>query len=324
MKSNADREVTRTVRVAAVQMESRNGCIAENLARAALLVEQASKEGAQLALLPELMSTGYLLAEGIWEAAEHADGPTVAWLKANSKRLHMFLGTSFLEADGDDFFNTFALADPQGEVSGRIRKRSPAVWEAYFFKGEPSSHAIDTALGKIGVGICYDNEKAAVAEAMSRQSVDLVLMPHSRPVSSGSSGIFSKENMIRGQERIAPLYASLLGVPVVLANKCGPWESPIPGPQLVKLSGSAFTGRSMIIDSDCSIKGRLGEEEGVIVADVTLDPARKRHPVLPHYGRYVTPGPPQRVLVRLVESMGQLSYAANSKRKGRARSMSRP
>jgi len=73
------------------------------------------------------------------------------------------------------------LANPLGEVSGRVRKQSPAIWEAYFFKGELGSHAIETTFGKIGVGICFDNQTADVAAILSRQSVDLVLMPHSYP-----------------------------------------------------------------------------------------------------------------------------------------------
>ena len=324
MEGNTHRDYNRTLRVAAVQMASENGCIEANLAHATSLTEQASQQGAQLVLLPEFMPTGYLLAEGIWDAAERADGATVAWLKLSAKRLGIWLGTSFLEADGEDFFNTFVLANPLGEVSGRIRKRSPAVWEAYFFKGQPSSHAIDTTFGKIGVGICYDNQKADVAATLGRQSVDLVLMPHSYPVSSSATGMFGKERMIRSLQRIAPLYASLLGVPVVLANKCGPWESPIPGPQVVKLTGAAFPGLSVIIDSDGSVKAQLGDQEGVIVADVTLDPAQKRHPVPPHYGRYVTPGPPQRAVLRLVEGMGQLRYELSSTRRSKARLVSRP
>ncbi|MCL4489394.1 MAG: hypothetical protein M1570_14890, partial [Chloroflexi bacterium] len=116
--------------------------------------------------------------------------------------------TSFLEADGQDFFNTFALANPDGELSGRIRKRSPALWEAYFFMGEPSNHAINTTLGKAGIGICVDNQKADVAAAMSRQPVDIALMPHSTPVPSATTGIFTKEKMTQTLETIAPLYAS--------------------------------------------------------------------------------------------------------------------
>ena len=324
MNANGRSDRTRTIRVAAVQMISENCCITDNLAHATTWIEKASKDGAELVLLPEFMPTGYLLSEGIWEAAEPKEGLTVTWLKDNSRRLGIWLGTSFLEAEGVDFFNTFVLTNPHGDISGRIRKRSPALWEAYFFRGESGSNAIDTALGKVGVGICFDNQKADVAATMSRQSVDLVLMPHSYPVPAESSGLFGKERMVRNLQMIPTLYASLLGVPVVLANKCGPWESPIPGPPFGKMQDRYFPGLSSIVDSDGSVKTCLEDGEGVIVADVIMDPTRKRQAIPPHYGRYILPGPPQRIVVRLIESMGRIRYGLSSTRRSRARSVSKP
>ncbi len=322
MQRDAANNSARTVRVAAVQMPSENGCVAVNLAHATPLIEHARQEGADLILLPEFMPTGYFLGEDIWDAAERAEGPTVNWLKHNSGRLGVWLGTSFLEVDGEDFFNTFVLTDPLGEVSGRVRKQTPAIWEAYFFRGESGSHTIDTELAKVGVSICFDSQTAKVAEILSKQSIDIVLMPHSYPVPVASSGMFRKERMIAYYELITSLYASLLGVPILLANKCGPWESPIPGPQLVKTTGGSFPGHSTIVDSDGTIKARLGDEEGTIVADVTCDPAQKKHLVIPHYGRYVYPGPTRRAILRLIERMGWLSYKLSSTRKSKARAYS--
>ncbi len=312
----------RTIRVAAAQMISENGRVTANLYRATSLIEHAKQQGAQLVLLPEFMSTGYYLGENIWDAAESSVGPTVTWLKQNSRRLGLWLGTSFLEADGDDFYNTFVLTDPLGEVVGRIRKQTPAIWEAYFFRGESSTHFIDTSLGKVGVSICFDSQTADVAAILSEQSVDLVLMPHSYPMPATSSRMFSKERIVGYFKMITSLYATLLGVPIVLTNKCGLWESPIPGPQLVKQTGGSFPGLSNIVDSDGTVKAILGDEEGVIVVNVNIDPARKRQSVIPRYGRYVYPGPPQRAIIRLIESMGRISYRLSSKRKSKASAVS--
>jgi predicted amidohydrolase len=67
-----------------------------------------------------------------------------------------------LEDYEEGFFNTFVLTAPTGEEAGRVRKQFPAIWEAYFFKGDLGSHVIETALGKIGVGICFDSHLAAI------------------------------------------------------------------------------------------------------------------------------------------------------------------
>lgn len=69
------------------------------------------------------------------------------------------------------------------------------------------------------------------------------------------------------------IYAHALGVPVVFANKCGPLDTPLPKP--FPRQRTRFPGLSAIADSDAVMKIQLGGEEGVIVTDVSLDPARK-------------------------------------------------
>jgi predicted amidohydrolase len=60
----------RKLRVAAVQMVSKNGNAELNLERATNLVEEAMQAGAKLVVLPELFSAGYWLCEKAWDSAE--------------------------------------------------------------------------------------------------------------------------------------------------------------------------------------------------------------------------------------------------------------
>lgn len=109
----------RRLRVAAVQMHCEPGASEHNLRRGAELVAQAVAQSAELVLLPELMPGGYSLTEANWDSAETMRGDSVAWLKAEAKRHSIYLGFSFLEADGDDFYNSFVLAE-MGEEEGVI------------------------------------------------------------------------------------------------------------------------------------------------------------------------------------------------------------
>ena len=88
------------------------------------------------------MPSGYFLTEEIWDCAEPWNGPTYAWLTALARRMGIFLGTSFLEAEGEDFYNTFALATPEGEIAGRVRKTPPASLEALFWENVGFAHAL--------------------------------------------------------------------------------------------------------------------------------------------------------------------------------------
>lgn len=327
MNQRQTKEQVRTLRIAAAQMQSRDGEIEANLAHATELVEEAARQKAQLVVFPELMPTSYQLTERIWEAAEPGEGPTVRWLKETAKRWGMWIGTSFLEAEGEDFFNTFVLSAPTGEEAGRVRKQFPAIWEAYFFKGEPGSHVIETALGRIGVGICFDSHLAAIARLLQDQAVDLALLPHSYPLAEHPSRLVSERDLARSKRilrEMAPLYARLLGVPAVLVNKSGPWASAVPGSFLPRPGPSRFPGLSTIADSDGTVRDQLGGEEGVIVAEVTLDPVRKVQTKPQQYSRWLYPGPAGREILGVVEWMGRRHYARSPERKCKARAVSSP
>jgi N-carbamoylputrescine amidase len=315
----------RTIRMAAVQMESNNGPIAANLDHATPLVNHAAQNGAQFILLPEFMPTGYLFSKAIWANGEPKEGLTVKWLRENSKRLGVWLGTSFLEAEGEDFFNTFVLTDPNGKEAGRVRKQTPAAAEAYFFKGDIGPHSIETELGKIGIGICYENQLSYTPQMMQKQSVDMILMPHSAPTPMQSFPYGRKQIEYYNNQlkEISRRYARLLGVPVVMVNKCGSWQSTFPLPWgLGGKQKSRFSGLSAIVDSDGTVKAQLGSEEAVIVEDVTLDPSRKTHEPPKCYGRWAFKGPSLMRLFPALEVSGRLSYSLSSERKEKARQLS--
>ena len=295
------------IRVAAVQMESKDGQMEANLEHATSLVNHAVEKGAKLILLPEFMPTGYLWTRAIWNAAEPKHGPTVKWLLENSERLGVWLGTSYLEADGEHFYNTFVLASPDGQEAGR------------------GTHIIDTEFGKIGVGICYENSLAYLPELMYEQSAELVLMPHSAP-SPSQSFYFRKKHIDmynRVLKEVSYGMANALGVPVVMVNKSGRWQTPIPlFPFPFLKMDSTFPGFSAIVDSDGTIKSQLGPEEAIIVEDVTLDPSLKTGQRPRCYGRWAWDGPRGRSVMPFIEAFGRRSYSLSSERKSKARQIS--
>jgi hypothetical protein len=45
------------------------------------------------------------------------------------------MGSHFLEVEGEDFYNTFALASPHGSVAGKVRKSPPRLPGSLFLPG---------------------------------------------------------------------------------------------------------------------------------------------------------------------------------------------
>lgn len=304
---------TRYLQLGVVQMDSEVGNISANLEHAGELIHAATRQGAEIVLTPELMPCGYTLTEAIWEYAEPFDGQTTAWLKHLAKQLHIYLGTSFLEAEGEDFYNTFVLAAPDGTIAGRVRKNPPASLEAYFYRSGNDSHVIETGLGRIGVGICFENLLYSHLEELQRASVDLILQPTAagrpKPMKPGDIELF--DSMIR---RCAPYHARALGVPVALADRTGPIHTALPGN--FGEFHSSFPGYSQIVDSDGIVKAQMKDEEGVIVAEVVLDPPRKRFKRLRRYGQmWAYPMPWYAFIWPETQQMGEKDYVENPRRR---------
>lgn len=316
----------RTIRVAAVQLDCRPGCVQENRAHAVPFIERAARQGAALVLLPELMPGGYLLTESIWETAEPFHGPTTAWLAATARRLGIYLGATFLEAEGEDFYNAFALATPAGEIAGRVRKSPPASLEAHFYRGGDDPHVVETPLARIGVGICYETLLFERLADLYAADVELVLQPAAAgrpiPMREGDEALF--DETIRNAP---PIYARALGAPVVYANRTGPLRTPLPGYEREMVS--CFPGLSRIVDGDGSLLAELGDEEGVIVADVHAAAGRKSaEPPQPYITpldaamRWAVPVPWYAPIWPQTQADGERGYAASETRRARAAAVS--
>jgi N-carbamoylputrescine amidase len=311
-----------TIRVASVQINCLPGKVIQNLAYAGALVEKAVKQGAKLVLLPELLPSGYLATEEIWNYAETINGESVKWLLNTAKHHNIYLGFTFLEAEGEHFYNSFVLSSPDGKLLGRVRKSPPASIEAYFFTAGSDPHIIDTELGRIGVGICYENFLYDQMCSLHSADVDLVLSPAAagRPKPFIPGDVKRFEKAVIGSRAT---FAKTLGVPVILANRTGPLETPLPG-NLPYLK-SSFPGLSSIVDADGTVKAELGDEEGIIVADVTLKSGVKRLNKPKKFGKmWATPVPWYAFIWPLTQKMGEKSYAANPRRKQHALSLSQP
>lgn len=312
-------EKNKTIRVAAIQAISRNGQISKNLAHAEPFVMKAKAEGAELILLPEFFATGYNLSQDIWNAAEPHNGPTVQWLKDQSIKKSVWIGTSFLEARDNDFYNTFVLVNDKGKEAIRVRKSKPAATESFFYKGVEEKRVVDTPFGRVGVGICYENTFASTMQSLRKENADLVLMPMSAPTPTLNKPLTERdiEEYDRVIKSIASDVASELGVPAVMANKAGSWETDSPWP--FPKERSEFPGYSAIVASDGKVITQLANQEGVIIEDVILTPTEKTRKPLKSYNKWARKPPRMFKLFVISETLGTLRYFLSLKRRAMAK-----
>lgn len=156
---------TDTVRAALVQQRW-TGDKDSMTANAVTAIQTAASAGAQVLCLQELFygpyfcqvqdADHYSYAEGV------PDGPTTRLMCELAERHGMVLVVPVYEQEQPGvLYNTAAVIDADGTYLGKHRKNHiPQVkgfWEKFYFRpGNLGYPVFDTAVGKIGVYICYE------------------------------------------------------------------------------------------------------------------------------------------------------------------------
>jgi N-carbamoylputrescine amidase len=127
---------------------------------------EAAEQGAQVLCFQEIFNSPYFCnvqdSDNYSFAESIPDGPTVQKMMALAKETKMVLVVPIYEVvDEGTFFNAAAVIDADGSFLGRYRKTHiPQVkgfWEKFYFRpGNLGYPVFDTAVGRIGVYICYD------------------------------------------------------------------------------------------------------------------------------------------------------------------------
>ena len=106
--------MTRTIKVASIQMDITPAPVNERLTRAERLANEAAEAGAQLIAFPEVFNTGYVYSPENYALAEPLDGPTSTWMRQTAARLNVHLAGTFLLHDQTDIYNALLLVAPDG------------------------------------------------------------------------------------------------------------------------------------------------------------------------------------------------------------------
>ncbi|MFZ9157327.1 MAG: N-carbamoylputrescine amidase [Ilumatobacteraceae bacterium] len=218
--------MTRELTVAAVQMAMVDGDVATNVATATRLVREAAKRGARLILVPELFEDRYFCedqrAEHLSKARPLAGHPTVEHFAALARELNVVLPVSFYERSGNELFNSCAIVDADGTILGVYRKShipdGPGYSEKYYFRpGDTGFRVWDTAVGRISVGICWDQWFPEVARTFALAGAELILYP----TAIGSEPTEPDWDSAPHWQRVMQGHAGANLVPVVAANRVG-------------------------------------------------------------------------------------------------------
>ena len=97
-----------------------------------------------------------------YDYVEPIPGPTTERFQALAKELGLVIVLPIYEVENEgEYYNTAAVIDADGTLLGKYRKHHipnlPPFWEKFYFRpGNLGYPVFDTAVGRVGVYICYD------------------------------------------------------------------------------------------------------------------------------------------------------------------------
>ncbi len=268
------------MRVAAIQMVS-TGQLADNLAQAAQLLEQAAQAGAELAVLPEYFCLiGPHDSDKLAIQEDVGHGPIQQFLAEQARTLGLWLvgGTLPLRAAlPERVYNSTLVYDPQGACVARYDKihlfRFDNGTESYdesrvLERGHtPTRFELPSRDGhrwQVGLSVCYDLRFPELYRGYAQAGVDLLLVPSAFTYTTGQA---HWEVLLRARaiENLAFVAAAAQGG--------------------THPSGRRTWGQSVLIDPWGQVLAQQAQDPGVVLAELapqTLVQCRGQLPSLQH------------------------------------------
>lgn len=240
------------------------------LAKHEQFTRDAAAQGAKIICYQELFYGPYF---GIvqdtkyYEYAESVPGPITERFQALAKELDIVIVLPVYEEDQPGvLYNTAAVIDSDGSYLGKYRKHHiphlPKFWEKFYFRpGNLGYPVFDTAVGKIGVNICYDRHFPEGWRALALNGAEIVFNPNAT-----APGISN-----RLWEIEQPAAAIANGMFVVATNRVGLEDNEY-GDEAVNFYGSSY-----VVGPDGALVGEMGSstEPELLIRDIDLGKVRE-------------------------------------------------
>ena len=250
-----------------------SGDTAANLETQTRDIRQAATAGARLILLQELHNTLYFCQvedPTLCDLAEPIPGPTTERLGSLAQELGVVIVASLFERRAAGLYhNTAVVLDTDGRIAGRYRKMhipdDPGFYEKFYFTpGDLGFSPIDTAVGRLGVLVCWDQWYPEAARLMALAGAELLLYPTAigwNPDDPAAEQARQREAWITIQRA----HAVANGMPVLACNRTG--HEPDPSGQT---AGIHFWGSSFIAGPQGEILAQAAEDAPQILT-ATID-----------------------------------------------------
>ncbi len=237
-----------------------------NRARGLEAAEKAAAQGAQLICFAELAFEPFYPqrpADGsVADLAEPIPGPTTEAFAALASRHQVAVVLNLFERDGEHTYDASPVIDADGKLLGKTRMVHVPDHHCfherdYYTPGDRGAPVYDTAIGKVGVAICYDRHFPEYTRALALAGAEVVVVPQAGAVDEWPAGLYEAEMRVASFQN---------GFFTALCNRVGK------EPQL------EFAGESFVCDPAGNVIARAarGSEE-ILSCDLDLDQVARSH-----------------------------------------------
>jgi predicted amidohydrolase len=245
-------------RVDCHQLAPEIGQFAPNQSHALAAIRRSAAAGADVVVLPELVTSGYMFEsedEARALAITPADDALAGWASAAGEAI-VIGGFAELAADGR-IYNSAAILDHTGLLAVY---RKIHLWDQeklFFSAGSEAPPILDTRVGRLAVVICYDLEFPELTRAVALAGADLIAAPTNWPLAD--KPVAERAGVVG----IAMATARVNGVAIACCDRSGPER------------GQLWTEGTCVIDQEGWIAA-TPDETGLATAEIDLTRSRRK------------------------------------------------
>lgn len=224
------------------------------------LAREAAVDGAKLICFAELAFDRFYpqkpAAPESLQLAVEIPGEETEAFAAIAREYQCVIVLNLFERSGDQTFDSSPVIDADGKLLGVTRMVHitdyPCFHEqGYYSPGDSGAPVYETAVGKIGVAICYDRHFPEYMRALAVAGADLVVVPQAGAVGEWPAGLYEAEMQVAAFQN---------GYFVALCNRVGVEDC------------VTFAGESFVCDAQGSVVARAAKDiNEILYCDVDFE-----------------------------------------------------
>jgi predicted amidohydrolase len=259
------------LKAACVQLNARSD-LESNLVTASTLVREAAAQGAQFIALPEyavlLDGSGRVMREHSAEESAHIALPAFQSL-ARETQAWLLVGSLTVKLADERMANRSYLISAQGRIIARYDKvhmfdvtlpGGKVIRESSAYSPGESAVVAATPWGMLGMSVCYDLRFPNLYRALAKAGAVMLVVPSS----------FQRETGPAHWQTLLRARAIENAAWVIAPAMCGDHAN-----------GRSTYGHSLIVDPWGRVVAELGDQPGVVLAEIDIGEAAKIRAMLP-------------------------------------------